>query len=94
MHNPNPLKTSIVGNGNENACSFFIRKITLGSCVNGFGFFKLQIALMPFDKLGIESTTTNLTPQLQSVEGEDWVVLQPRPSPSMTHSQLLKGLQM
>ncbi len=36
---------------------------------------------MPFDKLGIEITTTNPTPQLQSVESENWVVLQPKPSP-------------
>jgi len=75
MHNPNPLETSIVGNGNESTRSFLTGKIALGSCVNGSGFFKLQIALMPFDKLGIESTTTNPTPQLQSVEGENWVVL-------------------
>jgi hypothetical protein len=94
MHNPNPLETSIVSSGNENAHSFFTRKITLGSCVDESSFSKLQIALMPFDKLGIKSTTTNPTPQLQSVEGEDWVVLQPRPSPSMIRSQLLEGLQM
>jgi len=36
---------------------------------------------VPFDKLGIEITTTNPTPQLQSVESENWVVLQPKPSP-------------
>jgi hypothetical protein len=35
-----------------------------------------------FNKLGIKSTTTNPTPQLQNVEGEDWVVLQPRPPQS------------
>jgi len=36
---------------------------------------------VPFDKLGIEITTTNPTPQLQNVESENWVVLQPKPSP-------------
>jgi hypothetical protein len=82
MHNPNPLETSIVGSGNESARSFLKGKFVLGLCVDKFGFSKFQIALMPFDKLGIESTTTNPTPQLQSVEGEDWVVLQPRLSPS------------
>jgi hypothetical protein len=82
MHDPYPLETFIIGNGNERACSLPTRKIALGSFIDGSGSFKFKTTLMSFNKLGIESTTTNPTPQRQSVEGKDWVVLQPKPSPS------------
>jgi hypothetical protein len=81
MHNLDPLNTFIIGSGNESTHSLPMGKIGLGYS-NGFSSFKLQTTPSPSDKLGIFNTSTNPTPQIQSVEGEDWVVLQPIPSPS------------
>jgi hypothetical protein len=64
MHEIDPLETSIICSGNESTCSLPTGKIALGSCVDGFGSSTFQISLMQFDKLGIENTITNPTPQL------------------------------
>jgi hypothetical protein len=56
-------------------------KIDLG-CVGGCNSFKLQIILTPFENLEIESTLPNSITLIQSVEGVDWIVLQPKSFPS------------
>jgi hypothetical protein len=77
MHDVDPLDT-FGSSGNEvSAHSLFRGKIDLG-CVGGFNPSKLQIAPTPSKKLGTKSTLVDSTPQIQSVEGVDWVVLQPR----------------
>jgi hypothetical protein len=61
-------------------------------CVGGSNPFKLQIAPTSSKKLGTKSTLANSTPQIQSVEGVDWVVLQPRSFPSKKLSNMKGGV--
>jgi hypothetical protein len=51
-------------------------------CVGGFNSSTLQIALAPFENLGIESTLPDSTPSFQSLGGVDQIVLQQKSSPS------------
>jgi hypothetical protein len=92
MHDANPLDTSGGGSGNEvSAHSLSREKIDLG-CVGGSNPSKLQTTPTPYKKLGIESTLVNSSPQIQSVEGVDWVVLQPSSFPSKKLSNKKGGV--
>jgi len=82
IHDVDPLDTSIGGSGNEvSAHSLSRGKNDLG-CLGGSNSSTLQIALAPSKNLGIESTLPHSTPRLQSLEGVDWIVLQPKSFPS------------
>jgi hypothetical protein len=63
------------------AHSFLKGKIDLG-CVGGSNSFKLQTILAPSKNLGIENTLLNSIASIKSVEGVDWIILQPKSSPS------------
>jgi hypothetical protein len=92
MHDANPLDTFVGGSGNEaSAHSLSREKIDLG-CVRGSNPSKLQTAPTPSKKLGMKNTLANSTPQIQSVEGVDWVVLEPRSSPSKKLSNKKRGV--
>jgi hypothetical protein len=60
---------------------FLKGKIDLG-CVGESNSSKLQTILAPFKNLGIKSTLPNSIALIQSVEGVDWIVLQPKSFPS------------
>jgi hypothetical protein len=51
-------------------------------CVGGFNSSRLQTILTQSENLGIKSTLPNSITLIQSVEGVDWIVLQPKSSPS------------
>ncbi len=74
MHNSDPLYTSIIGGANESTHSLPMGKTGLGYA-DGSSSSKFQTTPSTYDKLGIFSTPPNPTPQLQSVEGGNWVVL-------------------
>jgi hypothetical protein len=94
MHDADPLDTFVGGSGNEvNAHSLSKEKIDL-RCVGGSNPSKLQTTPTPSKKLGTESTLANSAPQIQSVKGVDWVVLQPRSSPSMKVSNKKGGVRL
>jgi hypothetical protein len=51
-------------------------------CVGKSNSSKLQTILAPYENLGIENTRPNSIALIQSVEGVDWIILQPKSFPS------------
>lgn len=85
MHdNSDPLDTFAVGNGLGSVHSLSRGKTIVGG-VDGFGSSKLQTTpITPFERIGKKYKTINLIAiaLIHSVESVDWVILQPRSSPS------------
>jgi hypothetical protein len=75
IHDVDPLDTSIGGSGSEVSSHSLSRGKNDFGCVGGSNSSKLQIALAPSKNLGIGNTLLNSTPQLQSLEGVDWIIL-------------------
>ncbi len=89
------MDTFIGGNGNEVSPHPLSREKIDLSCVGGSNSFKHQTTPAPFENLGIESTLLDSTPWFQSLEGVDYIVLQPKsfPSKKLSNKKKVVGLK-
>lgn len=70
-----------VGSGNERSKSLSLGKISI-KCMRESTHLRRRTIVTPLEKIVIEASPQKCPPPLQSVEGEDWVVLKARSTPA------------